>query len=93
MLMPHAWPTPVRTTRLVSERDIREQREKPQQLAALYARCFCVPVMFVNCIGRIAPVAGLLGRVMDPEGSAWKADRESSTPTARSRLHSATKRV
>jgi N-carbamoylputrescine amidase len=67
ILMPHAWPTPVRTTRLVSERDIREQREKPQQLAALYARCLGVPVAFVNGIGRMAPLAGLLGRVMPPD--------------------------
>jgi N-carbamoylputrescine amidase len=67
MLMPHAWPTPVRTTRLVSERDMREQRDRPQQLAALYARCLGVPVVFVNGIGRMAPLAGLLGRVMDPD--------------------------
>jgi N-carbamoylputrescine amidase len=60
-------PTPVRTTRLVSERDIREQREKPQQLAALYARCLGVPVAFVNGIGRMAPLAGPLGRVMPPD--------------------------
>jgi hypothetical protein len=57
----------VRTTRLVSERDIREQREKPQQLGALYARCLGVPVAFVNGIGRMAPLAGLLGRVMPPD--------------------------
>jgi N-carbamoylputrescine amidase len=67
MLMPHAWPTPVRTTGLVSEQDIREQRAKPQQLAALYARCLGVPVVFLNGIGRMARLAGLLGRVMDPE--------------------------
>lgn len=67
MLMPHAWPTPVRTTRLVSEEDIREQHAKPQQLAALYARGLGVPVVFVNGVGRMGRLAGLLGRVMDPE--------------------------
>jgi predicted amidohydrolase len=51
----------------VSERDIREQREKPQELAALYASCLGVPVVFVNGVGQMARLAGLLGRVLDPE--------------------------
>jgi hypothetical protein len=57
----------VRTTRVVSEEDIRQQRAKPQQLAALHARCLGVPVVFVNGIGRMGWLVGLLGRVMDPE--------------------------
>ena len=67
MVMPHTWPTPVRTTRLVSERDIREQCAKQLQLATLYARCLGVPVAFVNGVGRMGRLAGLLGRVMDPD--------------------------
>jgi N-carbamoylputrescine amidase len=67
MLMPHAWPTPGRTTLFVSERDICEQREKSRQLTLLYAKCLGVPVVFVNGIGRMGRLAGLLGRVMDPD--------------------------
>jgi len=66
MLMPHAWPTPKSVTRLVSEADVADQRHKVAELPLIYARHLGVPAILVNQVGRMAPMAGLLGRLMDP---------------------------
>jgi N-carbamoylputrescine amidase len=66
MLMPHAWPTPTSVTRLVSEADVADQRHKVAELPLIYARHLGVPAILVNQVGRMAPMAGLLGRLMDP---------------------------
>jgi N-carbamoylputrescine amidase len=66
VLMPHAWPTPARAAGLVSEADVRLQRERVGDLPRLYARLLGVPVVFVNQVGPLLPIGGILGRLMDP---------------------------
>ena len=67
MLMPHGWPTPCKTNGQVSEQDILEQHEKTRQLVMLYAQRLGVPAVFVNGVGSMGRMIGLLGKFMDPE--------------------------
>ena len=66
VLMPHASPTPAVARGAVSEADIAAQRERMAALPITFARSLGVPAVFVNQTGAIAPLAGILGRVMDP---------------------------
>lgn len=66
VLMPHAWPTPVRVGGPVSARDLEQTNKHMEVLPLVYARHLGVPVVFVNQVGRIAPLAGLIGKLMDP---------------------------
>jgi N-carbamoylputrescine amidase len=66
VLMPHAWPTPVRAAGLVSEADVAAQQQRMVDLPVLYARSLGVPVVFVNQVGPLLPIGGILGRLMDP---------------------------
>lgn len=66
MLMPHAWPTPYKAQGAVSEADLFEQREKPRQLAPLYNRLLGVPAIFVNQVGPLPRMSGILGKFMNP---------------------------
>ena len=67
ILMPHAWPTPSRAGGAVSEADVADQRSRMVELPALYARSLGVPVIFVNQIGPLLPIGGILGHLMDPD--------------------------
>jgi len=67
ILMPHAWPTPARAGGPVSERDVADQQRRMTELPALYARALGVPVVFANLVGPLAPMGGLLGRLMNPQ--------------------------
>ena len=60
ILMPHAWPTPSKAAGLVSETDVATQQTRMIELPALYARSLGVPVVFVNQIGPLLPVGGIL---------------------------------
>jgi len=66
ILMPHAWPTPARAAGLVSEADVAAQQQRMTELPVLYARALGVPVVFVNQVGPLLPISGLLGHLMDP---------------------------
>jgi N-carbamoylputrescine amidase len=66
-LMPHASPTPYKTSRAVSQADIEAARQKATAVPLLYARALGVPVLFVNPVGDMQPMSGLLGRFMTPE--------------------------
>lgn len=65
VLMPHAAPTPAVARGAVSEADIVAMRMRIEELPLTYARSLGVPAVFVNQTGRIAPLAGILGRLMD----------------------------
>jgi N-carbamoylputrescine amidase len=65
VLMPHAWPTPSKAAGLVSEKDVADQQRRMIELPALYARALGVPVVFVNQVGPLLPIGGILGRLMD----------------------------
>jgi N-carbamoylputrescine amidase len=70
ILMPHAWPTPAKAAGLVSEADVAAQQNRITDLPVLYARSLGVPVVFVNQVGPLQPVGGILGRLMDP--AVWR---------------------
>jgi N-carbamoylputrescine amidase len=67
ILMPHAWPTPAKAAGLVSEADVASQQSRMVELPSLYARALGVPVVFVNQVGPLLPIGGILGRLMDPK--------------------------
>ena len=65
ILMPHAWPTPARAAGLVSQADVAAQQQRMTELPVLYARALGVPVVFVNQVGPLLPIGGILGHLMD----------------------------
>lgn len=69
LLMPHAWPIPYKTSRLISEKDIKDADENARGYGALFAKMLGVPVVFVNHTGPMegGRWAGILGRLMDAE--------------------------
>ncbi len=56
LVMPHAWPLPVKTGKTISQADIDRQREIALSLAPLYARSFDIPTLMVNHVGPCASV-------------------------------------
>ena len=75
MLMPHAWPTPFRATGAVSEADVVDQQRRLVELPLLYARSLGVAVVFVNQVGPLLPIGGILGRLMNPD--SWRLQGQS----------------
>jgi N-carbamoylputrescine amidase len=75
ILMPHAWPTPVRAAGLVSAADVAAQQRRMIELPALYACALGVPVAFANQVGPLEPIGGILGRLMDP--AVWRLQGQS----------------
>ena len=67
LLMPHGWPTPCKTNAQVSEQDILDHRERTKRLPGIYAERLGVPAVFVNGVGSMARMIGLLGKFMDPD--------------------------
>ncbi len=67
LLMPHASPMPYRTSATISEADIAQLREKTVSLVTRYASLLGTPAIFVNAVGDLQPMAGLLGRFITPE--------------------------
>lgn len=66
VVMPHASPTPAVARGAVSQQDLVAERERMAGLPVTFARSLGVPAIFVNGTGAIAPLAGLLGRLVDP---------------------------
>jgi N-carbamoylputrescine amidase len=70
VLMPHAWPTPARPGGHVTADDVATLQSRMIELPALYARSLGVPVVFVNQVGPLVPMGGIIGRLMDPK--TWR---------------------
>jgi Predicted amidohydrolase len=67
VLMPHAWPAPLRTSKIVNETDVREARELVKGYAQFYARTLGIPVVFSDQTGPLAGnMGGFLGKLIDP---------------------------
>jgi N-carbamoylputrescine amidase len=66
MLMPHAWPTLYKASKLAKEEDLLQMEEDVIRLAPLYAGLLGVPVVFVNAVGVMGQMSGLFGKIMDP---------------------------
>jgi N-carbamoylputrescine amidase len=67
VLMPHAWPTPARAGGHVTENDVATLQSRMIELPVLYARSLGVPVVFVNQVGPLIHMGGIIGRLMDPK--------------------------
>jgi N-carbamoylputrescine amidase len=67
VLMPHAWPTPAEAGGPVKGKDVADQQRRMTELPVLYARALGVPVVFANQVGPLAPMGGVLGRLMNPK--------------------------
>lgn len=69
LLMPHAWPVPFKTSRIISQQDIIDTQEKQNNYPKLYAKMLGVPVIFVNHVGPIegGKWLGIIGRLMNSE--------------------------
>ena len=67
ILMPHGWPTPCRTNRQISEEDIQDHHNRTRLLVSLYAERLGIPAIFVNGVGTMERMPGLLGKFMDPD--------------------------
>ncbi|HEX7712698.1 MAG TPA: carbon-nitrogen hydrolase family protein [Bacillota bacterium] len=67
LLMPHAWPSPSTVSKIVSTEDIQKEEEEIKTFASLITSLLGVPSVFVNQIGKIAPMAGIFGGVMNPD--------------------------
>lgn len=67
ILMPHGWPTPCRTNQQISEQDIQDHQSRTRRLVSLYAERLGIPAVFVNGVGTMERMNGLLGKFMDPE--------------------------
>jgi N-carbamoylputrescine amidase len=66
VLMPHASPTAAIARGAVTQADIESQRARTAELPVIYARSLGAPAVFVNQTGEMAPIPGILGRLMDP---------------------------
>jgi N-carbamoylputrescine amidase len=69
LLMPHAWPAPYRTSRLISEKDVQETEKNARGYARLFAEILGVPVLFANQTGPLegGRWPGLFGKLLNPE--------------------------
>jgi N-carbamoylputrescine amidase len=68
LLMPHAWPLPLRPARAVSSLDIARQRKVAAGLAVMHGRNLRIPALMVNrrgpCTGPTPP--GIVARLLPP---------------------------
>lgn len=67
MLLPHGWPMPSGVAGLVSQEDFDLARSNAQYLTSLYAEVLNVPALFVNAVGDLPRMQGILGKLMSPE--------------------------
>lgn len=67
LLMPHGWPTPCKTSPQVSEHDLLDHQQRTGRLVSLYAEALGIPAVFVNGVGPMGKMIGLLGKFLDPE--------------------------
>jgi N-carbamoylputrescine amidase len=79
-VMPHAWPMPVGSGRLVSEADLDVPATRARDLCRAYAAHLGVPTVLVNTVGPMPQMDGLLGRLMSPERFALGGLTQISTP-------------
>lgn len=59
ILMPHAWATD-------KERELKD-KQKIQTLVNAYGNAFDCPVIFANAIGEVEQMAGITGKLMNPQ--------------------------
>lgn len=63
LIMPHASPSPTKTTKLIKQDDIALAKKNITDLVSLYSNNFNVPVVFVNACGALPRMQGILGKI------------------------------
>ena len=68
VLMPHAWGTPFRTSKLVGPEDVARQERMSREIAPLYVHYLGIPAVFANRCGAVDPASppGLIARLLPP---------------------------
>ena len=66
-LMPHAWATPLKADNMVKESDFERIRKDLNEFPVTIAKALEVPSVFVNQIGEMPQMNGILGRLMSPK--------------------------
>lgn len=67
MVLPHAWPSPYKTSRFIKPDVLKKKEIQVKNFAATIAGFFGVPTVFVNQIGEMGRMDGFFGRLMTPE--------------------------
>lgn len=67
IIMPHAWATPFCISQYTKQKDIDNAKTFVDSLGQIYADTLGVPVVFVNAIGSVPPMPGILGKLITPE--------------------------
>lgn len=67
LLMPHAWATPFRTNKYIENEDILLAQKYVKELAYTYSNYLGIPVAFINPIGEVTPMPGIMGKFISPE--------------------------
>ena len=67
LLMPHATPSPFKTSKTVTDDDIKKAEEGIKGFPSLVTSLLGVPTVFVNQIGKIATISGVLGKIINPD--------------------------
>ncbi len=66
-LMPHAWATPLGTNKMIKESDFERIRKDLNEFPVTIAKALGVPSVFVNQLGDMPQMKGILGRLMSPK--------------------------
>ncbi len=66
LLMPHAWASPFKESKTVNVNDMIKIEEEIKSFPSLVRSLIGVPTVFVNQIGNIATISGVLGKLMSP---------------------------
>ncbi len=67
MLMPHASPLPVKTSKLITEKDYNDLHQKLKELPIFYTKTLGIPVVLVNPISLFRKMPGIIGRIIKAE--------------------------
>jgi len=67
IILPHAWATPTSENKLISKKDIVKAEEDLKTLGKIYAINLKVPTMFVNSWGKMPPMLGFFGKMMNSD--------------------------
>jgi len=67
IILPHAWATPTSENKLISKKDIVKAEEDLKTLGKIYANNLKVPTMFINSWGKMPPMLGFFGKMMNSD--------------------------
>jgi N-carbamoylputrescine amidase len=65
-IMPHAWPSPYKTSKIIKEEDILNAEKEIENFPSTLNKILGVPVIFSNQLGNIDNMIGLLGKFLTP---------------------------